>query len=238
MTKKIIILFFILLFIFILVLNFDYLRPFGCFLVGICGWKTPDNSEINVLKSENFLLKIQIEELREVKNENEFLRNFLDLEKLAAFKYVLADVVLRSPFNFSQTFTINKGTQSGIKEGDAAVLAGNILLGKIKKTEENSSAIQTLFDESLKIDVLIGEKTIGLLKGEQSKIVIESISKNDNIGKGDLVKVSALNEEYPKGLIVGEIKNIIDEPQALFKKAEVEAPYNWMEIERVMVLTK
>jgi len=236
LSKRLFVSILILIIFFVLLLNADYLRPLGRFLIRIFDINSGDKEIINNLKLENAVLKSQLLELKEIKKENDFLRSFLELQNRKEFNYVLADVIFHSPFNFSQTFTINKGQEDGVRQGDIVIWTGRVLLGKIKKSEAKSALVQTLFDKSFKINVLIGEKNIGLAKGDESKIIIDLIAKDDKINIGDIVQTSALSEQYPKGLIIGEVGNIIEEPQELFKKAELKVPYDWMDVERVMVL--
>ena len=78
--------------------------------------------QISDLEEENAQLQEQIRESQEALQENELLRNLLDLrERRRDFVFESAKVTARSNDNWRSTLTLSKGSESGIQEGNCVV---------------------------------------------------------------------------------------------------------------------
>ena len=93
------------------------------------------------LEAENQQLKERIAELEEearnadtVTRENARLRQMLGLtESREDFKLVDSYIISRSSQEWSSTFTINRGTSSGVREGMCAITANGEVVGLVSE---------------------------------------------------------------------------------------------------------
>lgn len=201
---------------------------------------------IRKLQSENAELRNQLNKFQsenarliEIKNENESLRKDLGFTKKRDLSYVAAEVIAYDPSNIKAFITINRGTKNGLKVGMAAVSEG-FFIGKLVEVNESYSKIMILTDPSSTIPVEIqGSSTSGILRGKLGTgLVMEKIPQGDKIEIGDTVITSGLGGEIPRGIIIGQVKDIERKENSLFIDANIQAKARLSNILRVLVITR
>jgi cell shape-determining protein MreC len=187
------------------------------------------HDEILLLKQENEDLRAQIQkcavpDIQSLKQKQEILSG----------KYLRVRVFSVYPFNIRNQLTINAGEEQGIKNMMPAVLAENILVGRIKEVSRKISVIQTVFDPAFETPVRIGGEGVnGLLQGgSEPKIVL--IEKTKPLARGDLVY--SAGPDFPYGLKIGEIDEIRESIPGVFKEAIIKAPFKVGDIREVNIL--
>ena len=195
--------------------------------------------ENQALKNENLeLLKINTA-LKETAKENDFLRERLGLSKEKEEELVLARVAGYDS-ETNQYLIIDKGQKDGIKEGLAAVTAGNFLVGKVVEANSNFSKILLVFDQSSVINVISQEtRTSGIVKGSHGlTLFLEMVPMDKEIKKDEFVLTSGLNDFLPAGLILGKILEIISKENEIFQRAMIESPVDFKNLEKIFVIKK
>lgn len=167
-------------------------------------------------------------ELNDLKLENENLKARLfglTIEKSAVpVDFIGARVYASHPFNDFSLITINKGSNHGIKPNMIATVGGNILLGRVKKVNNNYSLIKTIHSPDMEIPVRLGE--IGaeaLLKGG-TDLKVTLIVADQKITAGAIVY--AASPDFPYGIKIGELQTIRPEEASVFQEAGLLTPYN------------
>jgi len=191
-------------------------------------------SKINSYISENDMLKKEIAELKEK----------LELDDVKTlYNYKNATVLTRNNNNWYNTLNINVGSYSDIKK-DMPVLKNNVLIGKISNVSNYSSSVELLTTETLKnkISVIINSddnNIYGLLVGYDIKnntYRIEGISETAIINVGDTVVTSGLSDNFPKGIIIGYVKDIHKDNYDLTRVVDVEPATDFDNINYVSVV--
>ncbi len=204
-------------------------------------------SSIGALKEDNLKLKKEKEELlaeniklKEVQRENDFLRKQLEIPLAENPDLILADVIGREPESFGGYITIGAGKKQGVKEKQAVIAAGGVLVGQITKTFDNSSKVALLTDSRSSINAIAQQtRTSGVVKGKYGVgVSMEMVSQNEKIAVGETVITSGINGEIPKGLIVGKVKSVEESDSEIFKKIILEMPVDFRKIERVFVVAE
>ena len=173
----------------------------------------------------------------ELKKETEELKSLLDIDySLTDFDMINATIVERNNTYWLNEMTINKGEKDGILK-DQAVITKNGLIGKVISTSYNSSKIKLItgFDSPIQVDV---NGKIKLLTINNYCLYIKGINKEDNIKEGDKVLTSGLSNFFPKGIIIGQIKNINKESDDIGYFAEVELSSDLSNLRFVTVLKR
>ncbi|OFV84531.1 MAG: hypothetical protein A2W26_11215 [Acidobacteria bacterium RBG_16_64_8] len=76
-----------------------------------------------------------------------------------------------------------------------------------------------------------------MAKGDQrSGIVLDLLPSDAVINPGDLVVTSGLGGNFPRGLLLGSIRDVEERPQAPFKSATLEPAATMSGLETVLVL--
>lgn len=217
----------------------DFIKRFGT----IFSNKEYLNQQISDLKKENNQLKINNQILREDSKELERLReivNFKD-ENQYIYDLVTAQVIARSPSNWYKTITINKGSQQGVAK-NMAVISPDGLVGRVGSVSQNSAQIYLITDRELAVGAILQRtrETKGLVEGTGDSYLLSmnNIPYYSHIRKGDRVITSGLSEYYPKGLVIGTVKQVTHEPGGLLLAATVTPGVDFDKLEEVLVVTK
>jgi rod shape-determining protein MreC len=207
------------------------------------GMNQRTNEAIRVLTEENQKLLSQLSELEKFKNENEFLRQALNLEMEKEFNLILANATAKNTFTFKgvtfeDSILIDKGKNNGIRKDFPVILSNKILIGKIAEVYDSFSRVELITNKENMIDVQIQDTdAFALSKGEGNlKISLDLFSKDKELKEDSLVYTSALGGLYPSGLVVGKIKNIQKIDNEPYIKADIVSSFDLFQLSQVFVI--
>lgn len=194
--------------------------------------------ENNLLVFQNRSLKSLLIEYQDTKAENELLRDALQLTKNKGIKFVLANVVGRSPLNFSHTFVIDKGAVDGIEVGQAVIWNGKTLVGEVINTSKNFSTVRVLTDPEFKAAIFVGaQKSEGLFKGNGFLTpYIDLIPLKEEVEVGDIVYTSGLDQKFMRGLYLGEVSMCSAPEGKIFQDIKIKPAVDWTKLYQVLII--
>lgn len=203
------------------------------FFQGIVRVKTL-KQELDELKLENQELLGQIVNLKYLKEENKTLRQALRIELQKDFKLALSQIIGK---DISQDFIlIDMGAKDGISKGMSVITEQRVLIGKISEVYEDFSKVMLIFHKENSFDVKVNNIS-GIIKGQgSSKVLLDFVPREENLFQGDIVATSALGGIFPKGLLVGKIKEVKKNDVDPFQQAEIELFFNISQIEAVFII--
>jgi rod shape-determining protein MreC len=202
--------------------------------------------------TENEKLKSRLDELvkletqvRDLKQDNEDLRAVLEKkEDLRSYDSIQATVIARNPDRWQELITIDKGEVNGIKS-DMAVISSAGLIGKVKSVNEFSSTVELISTNNTKnriSTVIQGKQDInGWIEGydsDKKEILVKRIPNDLKVEKGSKVITSGLGGVFPKGLVVGEVKEVKPDQYGLTQTAYVKPAADFYHLEHVMVIDR
>ena len=105
------------------------------------------------------------------------------------------------------------------------VVAPGLLVGKITKLYPNSSEVTLITDPSIVINAeVVDSGARGLVRGEHGLgLSLDLVTQNELIKTGDEVITSGLSDDFPRGLLIGEVSGIRSSPTDLFQKAFISS---------------
>ena len=187
------------------------------------------------------------EEIDNLRKESEELRKELGLnETLNDYEKINASVVNRNLGYWYDTFTINKGTSSGVDVG-CAVINSDGLIGKVVNASNLYSTVRLLTSENLdqKVSVRIkiedGKYIYGLLSGYDNKkklFIVEGISENVVINPGNSVKTTGMSDIFPGGILIGYVDSIVKDNFDLTQIIYVKPNADFNDLNYVAVLKR
>jgi len=185
------------------------------------------NEELNSLKTENEILKAQIQKYQVFYSE----KSSSSITSTAR-NLISARVFSNYPFNIKNILTVGAGSSAGVKNAAAATLSDNIFIGQVTEVFENYASVRTVFDPDWQLAVKIGaDKINGLFKGgNEPKITL--IEKPAKIGD----PVFTAGPGVPLDLKIGEISEIRESSGGVFKEAIIKVPYNINQLEEINLL--
>ncbi len=160
--------------------------------------------------------------LQQYRLENERLRTELGYRSDSPLNLASAKVINRDPTNFSQTIVIDIGAEQGVKEG-AAVLSGGVFVGRISSVQTFTSSVMLVTDPQSKIDAQISSSgDNGILRGSYgSGMILDMISQNASVAKGDEVVTFGLSGSVPKGLLIGTVGEFQSQKNDILQKVTI-----------------
>jgi len=189
------------------------------------------------LEKENQLFLSRIVEIDELREENKKLRETLNLGLAEDFKLLEANILSRDIVK--DFIVINKGTKDGIKEKMVIINYQKVLVGQIDKVYKNSSRIQLLTDRKMKFSVKIIDTDIqALANGDgNQKMILDLISKDEEVSRDALVITSGLELDFPLGLLVGKTREIEKTDLTPFQKVVVEPFFDIQTTDLIFIIT-
>ena len=163
------------------------------------------------LKEENIQLKSDLQEVYKLDSENKRLYKLLDSFPNRQKNFLFADIIASSTVQDRHQIIINKGSNDGVKIGDA-VADPNGIIGHVIRDQVFSSEVLLISDLEHAIPIEItntGERAIAYGMGNKNQLEIKSIPTNSKALKGDAVITSGLGNRYPEGFPVGEISVVM-----------------------------
>lgn len=155
------------------------------------------------LKSENSQLALSANELTQLQE----LAKVLNYDIIQGeTDVVTADVVTMDGTNWTNLFTINKGTESGIQE-NCIVMCGEGMVGRVRAAGEGWAEVVSLIDESSAISFKVEGNLalLGIIEGSAdgtlTGYMLDSTAK---VSEGDTIITSGVGT-IPAGLKVGKI---------------------------------
>lgn len=189
-----------------------------------------DQLAILIKEKSRFLLESE---------ENEFLRAQLRFTQSNQYDFVIARVIGKNADNTQNSLIIDQGEKQSLRVGLPVVVGEGMLIGKVTKVNKTSALVLLINDDLSKVAVQIQNqaRTMGVIEGEYGLgIRMKLIPQFESIKENDLVVTSGLEHDIPRGLIVGQIKAIKNEPEELFQEASVESVVDFNKITLVNVI--
>jgi len=188
------------------------------------------------LIAENQQLLSQLADFQRIKEENEFLRNSLDVGIDKEFDLMLGRIISKDIL--SDSLLINIGSNAGVKKGFPVIISGKVLLGKVVDVYPSYSRVMLITQKNNLIDVEIPEtKIFALSKGEGSlNLGLDMVARDKELKENSLVVTSAMGGNYPAGLLMGKVKNIKKIDNEAYQTANIEKVFDLNAINNVFVI--
>ncbi len=204
--------------------------------------------ENQVLREKITEYKTLAFENRELEKENDELRKALDLnESKRDYNSINATVIARSPERWLEQITIDRGKKHGIEE-NMAVITAEGMIGKIQKASHLTSTVQLLtgFDNLNRISAMVkrekGAETFGLIERydqDTESLVFRVIEDSkQELKEGEQVFSSNLGGSYPADILIGEIKEVVQDQYGLTKTALIKPSANVNDLNNVIVVDR
>ena len=196
--------------------------------------------QIEKLEAENANLKIKLLNRKNADGQLEQLKDILDLAGTAGYKVVNAKVISHgSSQSFSQTLTIDSGSNAGIKK-NMTVLSQFGVAGVVKDVYPNSALIQLASDPSFKMGARIaGSQQIGILSGQGNRSATLQLLDNSttvNVGDVLLARGSSSNRPFVPGVPLGYVSRVDNSAGAIAQSAVVRYYTNFSTLGVVAVV--
>ena len=206
---------------------------------------------VKELTSENKELKEKVNELSEQnvllsqnKYELERLRNLYELDQdYSEYPKIGATVIGKDTGNWFNTFTIDKGSDDGIKV-DMNVLSDGGLVGIVYDVGKNYSKVRAIIDDESGVSVSFSNASdTGIVSGDlklidDGFIKITDIDSGVKVSEGDAVVTSQISDKFLPGILVGYVNKVSADSNELTQSGTILPAVDFKHISEVLVITK
>lgn len=199
---------------------------------------TTDQQTLSDLQEENQRLQARNAELEEAEQTASRLQSLLDLQDSYSLQSTAARIISSSTDSWTSTVTIDKGSTSGLTVG-MPIMASNGIIGQIIQCNPTTSVVRLVTDESSSISAMVqSSRAQGMINGSATgQVTLELIRTGQTVEVGDVVVTSGLGGVFPKGLPLGRVTSVENNPGSLYLDIVVEPFAHTENNEEVLVIT-
>ncbi len=197
----------------------------------------------DALSFENEQLRMELQSAEEALQENENLKSLLDAkDTYESLDPIYAKVIAREAGPWFETFSVNRGTNSGVTVG-MAVVNGDGLIGRVYEVGLNYAKVICIIDSRSSVACLMQRtRDNGIMRGQVSssddaaECFVYYLPNINNISPGDTVVTSGTDSTYPKGLKIGTVTALSLDAGSEGTYAVVTPSVDFQRIEQVFIL--
>lgn len=154
----------------------------------------------------------RLQEVEQLRQENQQLRELLDLQKQTAGPTRAVEILYETADPYSQEVVVDRGFMGGVVQGSAVINASGVV-GQVTRVYPLVSEVTLLSDRNQSIPVLnvrTGARYIAF--GEPSTgagmLELRFVPASADLKEGDLLTTNGLDGIYPPGLHVGRVARV------------------------------
>jgi len=159
-------------------------------------------------------LRLEQAALLEDAKQGQRLQALLHFQEKYIYKTVAAQTIGTSGTDQSRVFYIDKGKNDGI-DRDMAVITADGIVGKIREVFPHTAQVLAINDQSSGAGVILETTRIrGILRGNAAgQPQVEDVIRDQRIKPGEAVLTAGGDEVFPRGMPVGVVVNIVNDPE-------------------------
>lgn len=198
---------------------------------------------IDELEKQVGSLQDQLSDYENLQKQNALYKDALGLkEENPDYNFVEATVTGRDAADIFGSYTINKGSASGISDGDA-VLYGNYIVGIIDKAYPTYSVVKTILDPDFSVsayEIVSGE--ISYVTGDASlakdgKCKMANLDSATSVTYGSIISTAGISGNIPQGLVIGTVEEIDEEVTSVASYAVIRPGVDVNNLSNCLILT-
>lgn len=196
-----------------------------------------DSEEVARLQQENAQLRTLVAELEEYRQQDQRLAVMAQLSDLYKLDTISAQVISTTT-GWDRTATVNKGSADGVRVG-MGVISSCGLYGQVETVTDHSSVIRLINDANSSVSAMVqSSRAHGIMHGAyDGTLTLEYVPIDKAVGEGDIVISSGSGGAYPRGVVIGTVRNIEADSSKLYHRITVEPIFNIESCEEVLILT-
>ena len=195
------------------------------------------------LEAEVARMKLEQVRLKNAADQDRRLQALLKFKEFYVGKTVAAQIIAASGSEQSRIVTINKGSRDGITKTDLAVITPDGIVGKVREVYSFSSQVLLVNDRESGAGVILENSRLqGILRGTSfGELRVSDImsDEKENVHVGEKIVTSGGDRIYPKGLPVGTVAKVGDDPEGgPFLNIGIKPAADLDRLEEVLVVTE
>jgi rod shape-determining protein MreC len=176
------------------------------------------------LREENLKLRAQLQKFEAIQAENMRLRDLLDSSLKIGDRVLVAELSSVDLDPYKQQVVIDKGTTSGVFEGQP-VLDAHAVMGQVIHVSPYNATVLLITDASHALPVQVlrnGLRTLAVGSGRINRLELPYLPNDSDIREGDLLVTSGLGGKFPPGYPVARVSRVLRTPDRPFADVVAE----------------
>ena len=169
--------------------------------------------ELKILEEENMYLKVQVQELNSLKDENTRLRKISKASTITSKKQTIVKVISNTASPNKRVVSIDKGEKYGVYIGQN-VIGVDGLVGQVIETAFISSKVILITESTHTVPAVVdrtGDNILVTGHAEDGKLIVLYAQMGVDIVIGDIISTSGLANRFkakiPIGIVVKKTSN-------------------------------
>jgi len=137
------------------------------------------------------------------------------LNQQRKYLYMQAKVVHNSVNLLNNYIELHRGAKQGVTRDMGVIALNNAVIGTVVDVSDNYAVVMSLLHEQSNLSGRLkngGETGIVVYDGKTPGILyLKDISRSAKINQGDTVITSGFSDKFPRGLLIGFVKDIIND---------------------------
>ena len=224
-------------------------KLFGFIADGVAGYTeyftkydklVEENAE---LRSRLAAMQNEVYDAKELEQMNDWLYDYLELKREHMdFSLTDAAVTGRQSANYMSVLMIDRGTSSGVQK-DMPVITDDGVVGYVARAGVSWAKVVTICEAASSVGAVVDRTgEAGLISGSyqlaaDSLLRMTYLAADSDIAVGDRIVTSGYGNVYPRGLIIGYVESVENDPNTQSVTATVKLAARLDELDRVMVVT-
>ncbi len=197
------------------------------------------------LRDENDRLTNENARLELVKRENDQLTALLQLQTGFDHATVATRVIGRESLDTRRLVILDKGTDDGIAEGDAVIVQGGALAGRVTDVGPNFAKVTLISDPtSTVVGMLLSSGAAGEVGGQPGGVLVMrnidssvQISPEEEVFTAGIELAGGIRSPYPKGLLLGSVVDVQRDVNDVVQTAFLVPAANLDSFEMALIIT-
>lgn len=196
--------------------------------------------ENEMLEAKNEQLRQEVLRLKSLLSEYE-KDSLVNISGLAPkYEVVGAKVVGGTIHKSNNLFTINKGTEDGVRE-EMGVVSSNGVVGVVYMSSSHYSIVIPVINTNSRVSCkLRGTKNFGTLRwvrGRADMAIMTDVPRHAQVKKGEVVLTNGYSDIFPPGIPVGFVVGVEDSPDGMSYLLRVGLYSKFETLREVSVIT-
>lgn len=203
----------------------------------LSNWK-----ELDELRRENGALRAEQTAYSEILAENVRLRSLAGFRQgYTQYTLLGATVIAREYGTWTHTAIIDRGSDSGLTKY-MPVIVPEGLVGFVSEVYSNSARVQLITDPRTSVGAIVqrpSSRVVSIVQGDGNQpgtMSFVNLSREADILKDDTLVTSGYGGVYPRGLLIGHVSEVTDDPSTPVREARVVPAADFSRLEEVFVI--
>ena len=194
-------------------------------------------NENRTLIELNLQLSTEVAMTRKALQENNELRNMLNLIPNSSYELIPCDVLSKNTIQMRNFAVIGKGYNDDIEVG-MSVRSEAGLVGNIVGVSANFSMVELLNNRNVKIPAILSKSQLeGVVIWEGDKyLYLNNIYNYETVEVGEIVSTSITGNRFPRNVPIGKVVKVVNEGGSHFKKIYIQPASNFTKFTQLFVI--